>query len=73
MWITRKQLNKMIERELESERMKFQSEMVSKQLEISRLKNQIAMKDLKHAIMDLELKICDWSSHWGLDTVESEE
>lgn len=73
MWITRKQLNEMIERELESERMKHQSEMVSKQLEISRLKTDLAMKDIKHAIMDLELKICDWSNHWGLDTVESED
>ncbi len=73
MWITKKQMNKIIEREVEHVERKYQSELTSKQLEISRLKNQIAMKDLKHAIMDLELKITDWSNHWGLDTVESEE
>lgn len=77
MWITKKQMDKMIaskvERALESERMKFQSELTSKQLEISRLKTDLAMKDLKHAIMGLELKITDWSNHWGLDTVESED
>lgn len=73
MWITRKQLNKMIERELESERTKHQSEMLDKELEISRLKNRLAMEELKQAIMGLELKICDWSNHWRLGTVESEE
>lgn len=77
MWITRKQMNKIIdskvEKELQRVESKHQSEMVSKQLEISRLKNELAMKDLKMAVMNLELKVCDWSNHWGLDTVESED
>ena len=77
MWITKKQIDKMIESAVEKERTKHQSEMLDKELEISRLKNRLAMEELKQAIMDLELKICDWSNHWSnhwrLDTVESEE
>ena len=73
MWITRKQMDKIIEREVERVERKYQSEILDKELEISRLKNQIAMKDIKHAIMDLELKITDWSTHWGLNITESEE
>ena len=73
MWITKKQMDKIVEKALERERSKHQSEILDKELQISRLKTELAMKDLKHAIMGLELKITDWSNHWGLDTVESED
>lgn len=73
MWVTRKQLNKMIEVGIENERAKFQSELTSKELEISHLKTDLAMKDLKHAVENLCNTVYRWSDHWELnENTESE-
>lgn len=57
MWITRKQMNKIIERELECERRKHQSEMLDKELENSRLKTLLAMGEIKIALLELNNSI----------------
>lgn len=57
MWITRKQMNEIIERELERERRKHQNEMLDKELENSRLKTLLAMGEIKIALLELNNSI----------------
>lgn len=62
MWITRKQLNEIIENKLADQKVKYVHELTSKDNEISQLKTRLAINELKSSLDDMSEKIDEWFS-----------
>lgn len=55
MWLTKKEFNEIIERKLDEQKRQYDLEISSRDLKISHLKTELALKDLGHEILNMDI------------------